>query len=64
MKDYCINDFQRKSFILSFSIEPNNVIKVYYADGTVDEKQFDLKTIKWILAQMRKQIINFEPEYK
>ena len=64
MKDYCINDFQRKSFILNFSIEPNNIIKVYYADGTVDEKQFDLKTIKWILAQMRKQIINFEPGYK
>lgn len=50
MKDYCINDFQRKSFILNFSIEPNNIIKVYYADDTVDEKQFDLKTIKWILA--------------
>ena len=64
MKDYSINDFQRKSFILSYEkdIETNEII-IHYADNTTRRVINDTIEEMKILKQMRRQVLDGKKSY-
>lgn len=65
MKDYSLNDFQRKTFILRYCINhENNEIIIYFADGTNKVLPYSIKEEKSILNAMRKQVIEGNPFYE
>lgn len=65
MKDYSLNDFQRKSFILRYDInhEKNEII-IYFADGTNKVLPYSVAQEKTILSDMRKQVIDGSSFYE
>ena len=65
MKDYSANEFDRKTFILNYEVNPqDNVIVVNYADKTNEEIPYSTRAEKVLLEKMKKQVLNHHKEYE
>ena len=65
MKDYSANEFDRKTFILNYEVNPkDNIITINYADGTNEEILYSRKTEKVLLEKMKKQVLEHQKEYE
>ena len=63
MKDYSLNDIQRKKFILNYIIIGKQII-VYYANDDVDTFDYSIEKEKEILERMKYQVISSKSFYK
>ena len=65
MKDYCANLFERKTFILNYSINlDKKIIIVNYADGFIKEVPYSKREELSILKQMKNQVFNGQKTYE
>ena len=63
MKDYSLNDIQRKKFKLNYIIIGKQII-VYYANDDVDTFDYSIEKEKEILERMKYQVISSKRFYK
>ena len=64
MKDYSINSFERKSFILYYDIDSlKQEITIYYADRTKRVFPYNLTGEKILLENMKNQVISHKKDY-
>ena len=64
MKDYSINSFERKNFILYYDLDAlENTITIYYADGTNQLFSYTPNQEKIILQKMKAQVTNGKKFY-
>ena len=60
MKDYTETDFQKRTFIIRYTINhADNLIEVYYADGDTTIMPYTAHNEIMILDRMRRQVLNY-----
>ena len=62
MKNYSINEYQKKSFILNYCVKDNNII-VNLANGNNYMIPYSIENEKMILERMRDQVIDSKEFY-